>query len=109
MKISLPPLLLVIVILELSSVNVDCQADPVAPYITFGGSVLQNHSYIKLYQIGNTVSDGVQCHTDLTTCCNSSFGHTVANGSLMQEAPHLTTTTADIIMILCIRGDFTKD
>ena len=74
MKISLPPLLLVVVILELSSVNVECQADPVAPYITFGGSVLQNHSYIDLYQIGSTVSDGVQCHTDLTTCCNSSFG-----------------------------------
>ena len=73
MKVSLPPLLLVVVILELSSINVDCQA-PVAPYITFRGSVLQNHSYIDFYRIGNTVGDGVQCHTDLTTCCNSSFG-----------------------------------
>ena len=74
MKVSLSPLLLVVVILGLSSVNVDCQADPVAPYITLGGSVLQNHSYVDFNQIGNNVSDGVQCHTDLTTCCNSSFG-----------------------------------
>ena len=67
MKVSMNPLVFVFVILELSSFNVDCQVEPVAPYITFRGIVLQNHSYIDYYQIGNSIIDGVQCHTDLTT------------------------------------------
>ena len=74
MKVSMNPLLFVFVILELSSFNVDCQVEPVAPYITLRGIVLQNHSYIDFHQIGNSIIDGVQCHTDLTTCCNSSYG-----------------------------------
>ena len=74
MKVSMNPLLFVFVILKLSSFNVDCQVEPVAPYITFRGIVLQNHSYIDFYQIGYSITDGVQCHTDLTTCCNSSYG-----------------------------------
>ena len=74
MKVSMNPLVFVFVILELSSFNVDCQVEPVAPYITFRGIVLQNHSYINFYRIRNSVIDGVQCHTDLTTCCNSSYG-----------------------------------
>ena len=74
MKVSMNPLLFVFAILELSSFNVDSQVEPVAPYITFRGIVLQNHSYIDSYQIGYSIIDGVQCHTDLTTCCNSSYG-----------------------------------
>ena len=66
MKVSLSPLLLVVVILEILSIYIDCQADLVDLYITSRDNVLQNHSYIDYYQIGNTVSDGVQCHTDLT-------------------------------------------
>ena len=67
------PLLFLLGILEQSTVQVNCQ-DLVAPYITFRGRILQNHSYVNFFEIGNDTSDGVQCHTDLTTCCNSSYG-----------------------------------
>ena len=49
-----------------------------APYITFLGNPLSNHSYVNLSQVGNdrtdSDSDTVQCHTDLETCCRSSSG-----------------------------------
>lgn len=54
-------------------VHVNCQ-DPVAPYITFRGRILPNNSYIELSEIGRNISNGVQCHTDLTTCCDASYG-----------------------------------
>ena len=43
-----------------------------APYLTFMGSNIPNHSFVDLNTIGN-INDGsnsLQCHTDLTTCCN---------------------------------------
>ena len=90
MKVSMAPLLF---ILQFWSVNVNCQADLVAPYVTLEGSVLQNHSYINFSQIGNSISDGVQCHTDLTTCCNSSYGshggrwHSYATADTLNNHP----------------------
>ena len=49
-----------------------------APFISFMGTALPNHSYMDLSQVGDdrTVSDSdtVQCHTDLSTCCRSSVG-----------------------------------
>ena len=46
------------------------------PYISFMGAALPNHSYVDLSQVGSAGdgSDSVQCHTDLTTCCNSTVG-----------------------------------
>ena len=43
------------------------------PYISFVGAALPNHSYVDLSQVGSAGdgSDSVQCHTDLTTCCNN--------------------------------------
>ena len=37
---------------------------------------LANHSYVDLSQVGNDLrgSDSVQCHTDLDTCCISTYG-----------------------------------
>ena len=43
------------------------------PYISFMGTNLPNHSYIDFTQVGEG-SDSVQCHTDLTTCCNRAQG-----------------------------------
>ena len=37
------------------------------------GQTLVNHSYVNLNTVGNS-SDGVQCHTDLSTCCSDSQG-----------------------------------
>ena len=44
------------------------------PYIRFMGTNLSKNSYIKLTQVGNAGRTSVQCHTDLTTCCNKSQG-----------------------------------
>ena len=70
-KTTLPFLLLYVS--GLFIVHVNCQ-DPVAPYVTFKGQILQNNSNVDLNDVGTSVEDGVQCHTDLTTCCNASYG-----------------------------------
>ena len=44
------------------------------PYISFMGTNLPNHSFINLTLVGENSSDGVQCHTDLVTCCNAAEG-----------------------------------
>ena len=42
-----------------------------APYLTFMGETLPDHSYVDLSALGelDNVDDHVVCHTDLTTCC----------------------------------------
>ena len=44
------------------------------PYISFMGTNLPNHSFINLTLVGENSSDGVQCHTDLVTCCSAAEG-----------------------------------
>ena len=46
------------------------------PYITFMGETLPNNSYVDVSRVGDHNSDGegVQCHTDLTTCCSRDQG-----------------------------------
>ena len=44
-----------------------------APYLTFLGNNIPNHSYVDLNSVLNGLNI-VQCHTDLTTCCSSSQG-----------------------------------
>ena len=47
-----------------------------APYVTFEGTVLSNHSFVNITRVGNSGdgSDTVQCHTDLDTCCSGGQG-----------------------------------
>ena len=47
------------------------------PYITFMGETLPNNSYVDVSLVGDPLSggEGVQCHTDLTTCCNKHQGN----------------------------------
>ena len=41
------------------------------PYVTFMGETLPNNSYVDFSRVGDRNSgEGVQCHTDLTTCCS---------------------------------------
>ena len=51
------------------------------PYVTFMGETLPNNSYVDLSLVGNRKSDdaGVQCHTDLTTCCSRHLGNDSGN------------------------------
>ena len=45
-------------------------------YVSFLGTNLPNHGYVNLTLVGDTRngSDSVQCHTDLSTCCNDAQG-----------------------------------
>ena len=45
-----------------------------APYLTFMGDNLPDHSYVDLSALGeiDNESDHVVCHTDLTSCCGGS-------------------------------------
>ena len=43
-----------------------------APYVSFMGVSLPNHSYVDLTAVGNDTNatgNTVRCHTDLETCC----------------------------------------
>ena len=62
----------IIVLLCFLSAVVDVCSQTV-PYISFMGTNLPNHSYIDFTQVGEG-SDSVQCHTDLTSCCNQAQG-----------------------------------
>ena len=55
---------------------VETHSQQTFPYISFMGRTLANHSYVDLTAVGHDVSgsDSVQCHTDLSTCCNASQG-----------------------------------
>ena len=45
------------------------------PYVSFMGETLPNHAFVDLTLVGYILTDeGLQCHTDLTTCCNRSSG-----------------------------------
>ena len=44
------------------------------PYVSFMGQTLANHAYVNFNLIGKTETDSVQCHTDLTTCCDNTHG-----------------------------------
>ena len=63
------------VLLWLLSALVEVNSHTV-PYVNFLGTNLTNHSYVNLTLVRDTRngSDGVQCHTDLVTCCNATQG-----------------------------------
>ena len=68
-------ILLVLLTLLWSLVEVHSQT---APYVSFMGVNLPNHSYVDLTLVGNPeLNDddhSVQCHTDLNTCCGGAQG-----------------------------------
>ena len=60
----------VLLILLWSLVEVHSQTPP-APYLTFMGETLPDHSYVDLSALGELANadNHVVCHTDLTSCC----------------------------------------
>ena len=61
-----------------SLVEVHSQPEPAAPYVSFMGEDLPNHSYVDLTLVGIDNSDPgntVRCNTDLTTCCRGDVFH----------------------------------
>ena len=44
------------------------------PYVSFMGETLPNHAYVNLSLVGNDTSDGIQCHTDIPSCCSRDWG-----------------------------------
>ena len=62
----------VLLILLWSLVEVHSQT---APYVSFMGETLPNHSYVDLSLVGSYSSGNeVECHTDLSTCCSGGAG-----------------------------------
>ena len=46
-----------------------------APYLTFMGEILPNHSYVNLSLVrADGSGEEVVCHTDLQTCCYGGAG-----------------------------------
>ena len=51
---------------------VEVQSQTEYPYISFRGNTLPNHSYVNFDEVGaNQTTNTVQCHTDLSTCCDT--------------------------------------
>ena len=46
------------------------------PYVSFMNQILANHSYVDISQVGRPVDggEGIQCITDLSTCCRAANG-----------------------------------
>ena len=49
------------------------------PYVSFRGETLPNHGYVVIDDVGRPdehggAGEGVQCHTDLATCCSGAQG-----------------------------------
>ena len=64
----------VLLFLLWSLVEVHSQT-PAAPYVSFMGETLPNHSYVDLSLVGGSYSGNeVVCHTDLRTCCSGAQG-----------------------------------
>ena len=57
-----------------SSVNGQATATPSAPYLTFQGRVIPNNSQVQQNDGSFNLLNDVQCHTDLSTCCNATYG-----------------------------------
>ena len=52
-------------------VLVQCQT---FPFFSFMGQTLPNNSFLDLSLVGSEANDCVQCHTNLTLCCNAAKG-----------------------------------
>ena len=44
------------------------------PYLSFMGNTLPNHAYVDINLLGSSDDEGIQCYTDLYTCCSSTQG-----------------------------------
>ena len=45
-----------------------------APYTVFMGEILRNHSYVDLTLVRGSPGQGIECRTDLSTCCGETHG-----------------------------------
>ena len=53
---------------------VEVHSETESPYVSFMGETLPNHAYVNLNLVGNDISDGIQCHTDISSCCSQEWG-----------------------------------
>ena len=82
-----------------------------APYVTFMGETLPNHSYVDLSLVGGYNSGNeVVCHTDLSTCCRGGAGPDrgdwyFPNGDRMQLGFDPLVERRQFQRVELIRGD----
>lgn len=71
---NMKPTLLMLTLFTFSTMA--CTLCQYVPYVSFMGTNLSNHSYVDFNRIGESDygHDSIQCHTDLTTCCNALAG-----------------------------------
>ena len=83
-----------------------------APYLTFMGEILPNHSYVDLSALGElgNETDHVVCHTDLTSCCGGDFNYFpdrgywyFPNGTVLPGAYYDGTATNPIVLMRTIQ------
>ena len=83
---------------------VEVYTQPTAPYVSFRGVNLLNHSYVDLSLVGDpetstSSGDAVQCHTDIQACCSSAEGGTTSGNWYFPDGsslPFASDLTADI-------------
>ena len=93
-----------------------------APYLTFMGGTLPDHSYMDLSALGElgNMDDHVVCHTDLTSCCGGNLNDRgywffpngdelpgVGDGSGAANNP--IVLMRDVLLVRLIRGTGTGD
>ena len=77
-----------------------------APYLTFMGEILPDHSYVDLSALGeiDNEDDHVVCHTDLTSCCGGTGGDDrgywyFPNGAELPRAAGTGAATNPIVLM----------
>ena len=76
-----------------------------APYLTFMGETLPDHSYVDLSALGeiDNETDHVVCHTDLASCCGGSVNDRgywyFPNGAELPGAGKNGTTDNPIVLM----------
>ena len=66
------PSLLILLCLLWFMVEIHSQIE--YPYVSFMGETLPRHAYVNLSLVRSDGHGGVQCHTDLATCCTAAQG-----------------------------------
>ena len=67
------------------------------PYISFMSQTpLANNSYVDISQVGNDGSGGVQCITDLSTCCSGAQGPIHRGDWYFPDGTRLPFQSADV-------------
>ena len=84
--------------------------EPTAPYLTIRGRLLPNNSLVDSLDVGFDTNEGIQCHTDLTTCCNGTHSGQWQRwypGIPASQGNFITEFSQGMVSLHSVRFDFT--